>query len=118
MTTEVKYICDVCGQVFEDEELCERHERAHDYEGITDADCRIFDDNGRQMTFEDAPEDCYYYEVNTERGRIAVDEFLNKNSCWNTVSVQDGRFMWYDDEWIDANFFRQKAEEVDKIFGA
>ena len=57
MTTEVKYICDVCGEIRDDEELCKRHERAHSYEGITDADCRIFDGDGRQITFNDYKSD-------------------------------------------------------------
>ena len=118
MTTEVIYICDVCGKQFDDEDECQKHETAHTYEDVTAKDCRIFDFNGREMSWEDDPDDCYYYEVNTERGIDAVDAFLNKDNCWHTVNVQDGRFMWYDEEWIDANFFRQKAEEVDKIFGA
>lgn len=60
----------------------------------------------------------FLIEADTARGIDAVDAFLNKENNWNTVNVQDGRFMWYEEEWIDANFFRQKAEEVEKIFGA
>lgn len=117
MTIEVIYICDVCGQQFEDEEECEKHERAHAFEDVTAKDCRIFDFYGKEMSWDADPADCYYYEVNTARGIEAVETFMN-NSEWNRVSIQVGRFMWYDEEWIDADFFRQKTEEVEKIFGA
>ena len=116
MTTEVIYICDVCGKQFEDEDACQEHERAHTFEDVTAKDCRIFDFDGKEMSWNDDPADCYYYEVNTARGIDAVEKFLN-DSEWNHISVCDGRFMWYDEEWINADFFRQKAEEVDKIFG-
>ena len=118
MTTEVKYICDVCGQVFDDEELCEQHERAHDYEGITDADCRIFDNCGRQMTFEDCPDDCFYYEVNTERGRVAVGNFLNEGRDWHTTDVDYGQFVWYDEEWVNIDHFRAQLADMENVFGA
>ena len=117
MTTEVKYICDVCGQVFDDEDLCEQHERAHDYEGITDADCRIFDSNGRQMTFEDSPDDCFYYEVNTERGRVAVEKFLNE-SDYSYHDVEEGQFVWYDEEWVNIDHFRAQLADMEDVFRA
>ena len=117
MIIEVIYTCDVCGKQFNDEEECQNHERAHTYEDVTTKDCRIFDFYGKEMSWEADPEDCYYYEANTARGIEAVNAFLNSDGYW-TIDVQDGRFMWYDEEWIDANFFREKAEEVDKVFGA
>lgn len=118
MTTEMKYICDVCGQVFDDEELCEQHEKAHNYEGITDADCRIFNDSGRQMTFDDCPDDCFYYEASTERGRVAVERFLNDSYYTNCYSIKDGQFIWYNDEWVNIDHFRQQLADFENVFRA
>lgn len=118
MTTEVKYICDVCGEVFDDEELCEQHERTHDYKGITDADCRIFDGDGRQITFNDyKSDDCFYFEVNTERGRKAVEKFLS-DSYYGYCKVEEGQFVWHDNEWINLNYFRQQLADFENVFRA
>lgn len=115
MTTKVKYICDVCGEVFDDKELCEQHERAHYYEGITDADCRIFDGDGRRMTFDSLSDECYYYEVNTERGRKAIENFFNESS-YISCKVEEGQFIWHDGEWINLDHFRQQLFDMEKVF--
>ena len=115
MTTKVKYICDVCGEVFDDKKLCEQHERMHEYERITDADCRIFCSDGRQMTFEDDSDDCYYYEVNTERGRKAIENFFNESS-YIPCRIEEGQFVWYDDKWFNLDYFRQQLADFENVF--
>ena len=118
MTTKVNYICDVCGEVFDDEGLCKQHERMHEYEGITDADCRIFDNCGRQITFNDYDsDDCYYYEVNTERGRKAIENFFN-DSSYTPCKIEEGQFVWYDDKWVNIDYFRQQLFDMEKVFRA
>lgn len=117
MTTEVIYICDVCGRQFDDEEECENHEFYHTFENVTAEDARIFNSNGEEMTWSDEPDDCFYYEVNTEAGYNAVTAFLNR-SYYSNKGVNYGRFVWYEDEWVSENLFKDKVRELDNIFGA
>ena len=122
MTTEYFYVCDVCGQRFEDEYECERHEFNHKFEGMEANDLKFYASNGIEITLEKLVDfdEVYYVEAKTEKAAVAlVDIYLESGGSYRDADVFDVGKFYYDidtENWKNVEDLFAKYKEVCEVF--
>lgn len=79
MTTIIKYVCDICGQVFDNEDECENHELLEKI-GKYSNDIVFFRENKKVISFDDvisSPYEVCGIYVKNENAIPIIDEIFN-----------------------------------------
>ena len=79
MTTIIKYVCDICGQVFDNEDECENHELLEKI-GKYSNDIVFFRENKKVISFDDvisSPYEVYGIYVKNENAIPIIDEIFD-----------------------------------------
>ena len=79
MTTIIKYVCDICGQVFDNEDECENHELLEKI-GKYSNDIVFFKENKKVISFDDvisSPYEVYGIYVKNENAIPIIDEIFD-----------------------------------------
>ena len=79
MTTIIKYVCDICGQVFDNEDECENHELLEKI-GKYSNDIVFFRENKKVISFDDvisSPYEVCGIYVKNENAISIIDEIFD-----------------------------------------
>lgn len=110
MTEEIFYVCDECGQKFEDECECMIHETLHEYEKVKD-DLAFLDSNFKR--FNPIEDDSFNKVITVVAKTPAACLFLGTlgdtfgfDSPFNYFNYPKDNefpvvFTWWDDRWND-----------------
>ena len=112
MTEVTKYMCDVCGQLFDDSELCCEHEALHEIRNLFEIKGAKFYVNGRQVSASQFKSiDAFLgaidaIEVSNSDAAMAINDFYYYNNYNKPFEDMDSKRVYFDDlsgEWVDAD---------------
>lgn len=122
MTEVTKYMCDVCGQLFDDSELCCEHEALHEIRSLFEIKGAKFYVNGRQVSasqFESL--DAFLFvidaiEVSDSDIATEINDFYVDNNYLKPFEDVNSKRVYFDPsgEWVDAD---RAIENINSNFG-
>lgn len=122
MTEVTKYMCDVCGQLFDDSELCCEHEALHENRSFFEIKGAKFYVNGRQVSasqFESL--DAFLFvidaiEVSDSDIATEINDFYVDNNYLKPFEDVNSKRVYFDPsgEWVDAN---RAIKDINSNFG-
>lgn len=128
MTEHTTYICDYCGKVFGDEDICLRHEWEHRFELLKNRVKFMKEKNGvfieLPLVCESVDECTIIYCDGTDEAWNTIDEaFEQRGYCYPAKDIHaDGHIFIYDyeaSEWFcfekKLDYFNKLSTEVNKI---
>lgn len=111
MTEKTTYVCDFCGEEFEDAEECRLHERAEEYKEF-EKDVVFFDENREPI--DGCPTDrdlefCSAVWVNTEKALRYVNQLFEDSGCYGIPYFREevpALYYYRNEEWavLDEDF--------------
>lgn len=123
MTEVTKYMCDVCGQLFDDSELCDEHEALHEIHGLFEIKGAKFYTNGRQVSASQFKSlDAFFIivdaiEVSDSDTATKINDFYVDNKYYKPFEDVDSKRVYFDSpsgEWVDAD---RAIEDINSNFG-
>lgn len=123
MTEVTKYMCDICGAMFDDSEACWKHEAFHKIQDLFEIEGAKFYESGRQVSSSqfksvDASLNTIdAIEVSNSDAAMAINDFYYHNNYNKPFEDMDSKRVYFDDpsgEWIDAD---RAIENIKSYFG-
>lgn len=119
MTTITRYVCDFCGQTFEDENECQRHELLEKIDRYSN-DVVFFGWNKNVLSFDKVISgSCEVWGIYVQDKKVIplIDEistFLKRISPWNGSNRKTTGLYLYDEEHYRWYLPADKIEELKK----
>lgn len=123
MTTITKYVCDLCGETFEDENECEKHEFLEKF-GHYSNDVVFFDENKKVISIDDVlanEKEIWGIYVEDETAIPAIEDVFD-NLClispWSVLSGEirkiKGLYLYDEEDYGGWYLPADKIEELKK----
>lgn len=118
MKTNITYICDYCGKIFNDEDECREHERTELAKQVDNA-VMYFDYNGERLSIDATPGIIDYFWVKDETAFEYVNDYFGKcgYACPSVdTPYRKGDFFYDGNNWQNVEELRNHLIEVQEIF--
>lgn len=123
MTEVTKYMCDVCGQLFDDSELCCEHEALHEIHSLFEIKGAKFYVNGRQVSASQFKSlDAFLIAIDAIEASDSdiateINDFYHDNNYNRPFEDVNSKRVYFDNpsgEWVDAD---RAIENINSNFG-